>query len=371
MASLANKKLQQLLAARKAENNYRQLKTINFSEYIDFASNDYLGFTRKVISDNNLPKGSTGSRLISGNHIAYEKTEKYICEFLQAEAALIFNSGYTANLGLLSCIPQKNDLIIYDELSHASIKDGVRLSFANRFSFKHNDVNDLEKKLKNKGDTKYVVIESVYSMDGDIAPLCEIASLCNKYQAHLIVDEAHAFGILGKQGRGLVDELALQQNVFARLITFGKALGLHGAAILSNKLTCDFLINFCRPFIYTTALPPEHIIHIYDHLNTLENNSENLRYDLKHIIMYFKTKVSELGLTPSFYLNDTPIQVCMLNDATLAKNIADRLWQQKIYAKAILHPTVAKGKERIRICLHSYNSESEIDLLLNTIKQYV
>ena len=370
MATLANKKLQALLNSRIAENNYRELKTINFSEYTDFASNDYLGFAREVFFDNKLPKGSTGSRLISGNHAEYEKTEKLLCQFLDSGAALIFNSGYTANLGLLSSVPQKNDLIVYDELSHASIRDGVRLSLAKSFSFKHNNVNDLEKKLQKEGEIKYVVVESVYSMDGDISPLKEIVEACNKYKAHLIVDEAHAIGVLGKSGRGLVHELNLQQAVFARVITFGKALGLHGAAVLTNNLIRDYLINFCRPFIYTTALPPENINQIYNNIKKLKQ-SEELINSLKNRVSYFNNKVNELNMGQFFYSTNAPIQVCILGENKLTKKISGALWQQKLFAKAILHPTVAKGKERIRICLHSFNTEKEIDLLLNIIKNNV
>jgi 8-amino-7-oxononanoate synthase len=201
----------------------------------DFCSNDYLGLSRseslkiKVFEAlqtyQGMPLGATGSRL--------------------------FNSGYTANLALFSCLPQKGDTIIIDELIHSSVIDGCRLSFANRVKFKHNNLQSLEEKIKKARGNCYVAVESVYSMDGDLAPLIEIAALCKTYGALLIVDEAHAFGVFGK---GLVHLAGLTRDVFAVVITFGKALGAHGAAILGSQLLRSYLVNFARPFIYSNAI---------------------------------------------------------------------------------------------------------------------
>ncbi|RZL31360.1 MAG: aminotransferase class I/II-fold pyridoxal phosphate-dependent enzyme, partial [Pedobacter sp.] len=201
----------------------------------DFSSNDYLGFAQSSTLKNliktqteaisNIKNGSGGSRLLSGNHSYTEQTEQFIANFHQAPSGLIFNSGYDANVGLLSSIPQRGDTIITDELIHASLIDGARLSYADRFKFKHNDLTDLDQKLRNAKGIIYVVVESVYSMDGDLAPLTEICNLCEKYNANLIVDEAHATGIFGEKGKGLVVQLKLQSKVFARIVTFGKAIG--------------------------------------------------------------------------------------------------------------------------------------------------
>ena len=166
-----------------------------------------------------------------------------------ADAGLIFNSGYDANLGLFSALPQRGETIIADELIHASIIDGARLSYANRYTFRHNDLQSLEDKLKQAKGNCYVVIESVYSMDGDTPPIAEILTLTEQYEANLIVDEAHAVGLYGF---GLIDQ-QFQDRVFARIVTFGKALGCHGAIVLGSNLLREYLINFARSFIYTTA----------------------------------------------------------------------------------------------------------------------
>ena len=246
------------LADRKLSQTYRSLKPE--SGLIDFCSNDYLGFARSaelkdkvdqyLNSNPDYLNGATGSRLLSGNTVFCEELESEIAEFHHAEAGLIFNSGYDANLGLFSSLPQRGDTIITDELIHACIIDGARLSHANRFTFKHNDLESLEQKLKHATGNIYVAIESIYSMDGDIAPLQETIALTSSYGAHLIVDEAHAVGLFGK---GLVAELGLEKQVFARIVTFGKALGAHGAIVLGSDVLRQYLINFARSFIYTTA----------------------------------------------------------------------------------------------------------------------
>ncbi|MGZ5245809.1 MAG: aminotransferase class I/II-fold pyridoxal phosphate-dependent enzyme, partial [Flavitalea sp.] len=251
-------RIKERLERRMAENAKRFLRTTE--GMVDFCSNDYLGIaTNQLLKESingELSTGSGGSRLLSGNYELIERTEDRIAAFHGAEAGLIFNSGYDANLGLLSCIGQKGDTYLYDNLSHASIRDGIRLSFAESFSFMHNDVEDLERKLKSATGQVTVVTESVFSMDGDLAPLKEIAELCQRYEAFLIVDEAHATGIVGASGEGLVQELKLNEKCFARVHTFGKAVGTHGAIVLGSCELRDYLINFSRAFMYTTALPP-------------------------------------------------------------------------------------------------------------------
>lgn len=246
------------LAERKSSGTYRTLKPE--SNLIDFCSNDYLGFSRSAIVKDKINEeinnnrlvlnGSTGSRLISGNLAYTENLEKEISTLFKSEAGLLFNSGYDANLGLLSSLPQRGDTIITDEFIHASVIDGARLSYANRYTFKHNDVVSLEAKLKQAKGNCYVVIESVYSMDGDSPPILELLKLTEQYNAHLIVDEAHAVGLYYT---GIITQLKLEDRVFARIVTFGKALGCHGAIILGSNLLREYLINFARSFIYTTA----------------------------------------------------------------------------------------------------------------------
>ena len=230
-------KLQKKIEGRIENDSYREL--LPCSERIDFSSNDYLGFSKnKNISKQvhisldrivNL-NGSTGSRLITGNHSIYEAVESELADFFGTSDALLFNSGYDANLGLFASVPQHGDVILFDEFCHASIRDGIKLSNAKSFSFKHNNLGDLQKKYANtsnhNGNT-FLAVESIYSMDGDQAPLIELVEFCQENQIYLIVDEAHATGIFGNSGRGLVSQLKLGEQVFARVHTFGKSFGLN------------------------------------------------------------------------------------------------------------------------------------------------
>ncbi len=258
--------LEKKLQERRDQQAFRTLKLP--SGKTDFCSNDYLGIIHYGLLETSeahwLKHGSGGSRLLAGNDALTESTEQQLAGFHRADAALLYNSGYDANLGLLSAVPQRGDTIIYDQLSHASIRDGIRLSFAQSFSFRHNHLEDLEKRLQSATGNIFVVTESVFSMDGDQAPLTDMVTLCDRYNAQLIVDEAHATGVIGSMGEGLVQHLALEQRIFARVVTFGKAVGCHGAVVLGSQLLRDYLINFSRSFIYTTALPQASICAIRD-----------------------------------------------------------------------------------------------------------
>jgi 8-amino-7-oxononanoate synthase len=334
----------------------------------DFYSNDYLGIVQNglienLLKDHPYPHGSTGSRLLAGNYPLIEETEKEIADFHEADSALIFNSGYDANFGLLSCIAIKGDLILYDKLSHASIRDGIRQSFADSFSFAHNDPDNLEKKLKNhanaSGKNCFVVTESVFSMDGDQAPLREIAQLCEQYNAHLIVDEAHATGVIGEKGEGLVLHLQLQHRCFARVHTFGKALGCHGAAILGSKTLRDYLINFCRPFIYSTAIPPSSVAAIKAAYHLFPEMKKE-RQQIKNLIDLFSV--------PGFKKSDTPIQCYIIPGNDRVRQISKTLFDNNLDARAILYPTVPLGEERLRITLHSYNTVEETGRMIYLLR---
>ncbi|MBU3658361.1 MAG: pyridoxal phosphate-dependent aminotransferase family protein [Flavobacteriales bacterium] len=352
-------KLLEKLNKRREEGTFRYLSLSNSA--IDFFSNDYLGFARDSISikSTNLSIGATGSRLLSGNSKEALSCETFLSKHFNVESSLVFNSGYTANLSLLSTIPQRGDTILYDDLVHASIRDGIRLSFAKAISFNHNDLNDLESKIKTISGSVYVVVESLYSMNGDISPLKEIASICAKNNSFLIVDEAHSVGVFGSEGRGLVHELNLDTEVFARVITFGKAYGFHGAAILGSKSLIDFLVNFARPFIYTTGLPPSD----YSIIESLVNNhSIQIRQSaLQTNIEYFRKDLIDSSCFPSDL--NSPIQIIQTADLEQTIALAERLKNKGIYTKPIFSPTVPKGKECVRICLHSFNSQEEISLL--------
>lgn len=359
------------LDERKQNGSYRSLKYE--SSLIDFCSNDYLGFARsqtlkdhieaEINSHNNL-NGATGSRLISGNLAYTEELEREIAALFKAEAGLLFNSGYDANLGLLSCLPQRGDTIITDELIHASLIDGARLSLANRYSFKHNDLASLESKLKNAKGIIYVVTESIFSMDGDSPQLNTMCDLCDRYQANLIVDEAHAVGLYKT---GITSALELQNRVFARVVTFGKGLGCHGAIALGSDLLRQYLINYARSFIYTTATPFHQLASARCAFKLLHTSDIHIN-ELHHRIKLFKKAIvlntdGEYTLIPS----DSSIQCILLKSNEKAKDTAVHLQNQGFDVRAILSPTVAQGSERIRICLHAYNTPDEITSLANEI----
>ena len=357
-----NKKLNE----RKQQNAFRTLRITK--DKTDFCSNDYLGIVKnnllQLSTDNcQLRTGSTGSRLLSGNYKLIEETEKEIAIFHQSQAALIFNSGYDANVGLLSSIPQRGDTILYDFLSHASIRDGIRLSFAESFSFAHNDVNDLEKKLNHAKGNIFVVTESVFSMDGDVCPLQQLVQVCKKYNAHLVIDEAHATGVVGERGEGLVQHLQLQDEIFVRLHTFGKACGCHGAAVLGSQRLKDYLINFARSFIYSTALP-EHTVAIikrsYETFPYLHSERKHL-YQLIYFFQSVNISFEKLSST-------TPIQVAIVPGNNAIKILSGRLQQKNFDVRPILYPTVQKGKERLRIVLHSFNTEAEVRRLIDELQ---
>ncbi|MEO6523676.1 MAG: 8-amino-7-oxononanoate synthase [Mucilaginibacter sp.] len=370
--SSANNYIKSKLNERKALGTYRILKTDK--PPIDFCSNDYLGFARSAELKSKVDQylkqhpdylnGSTGSRLLSGNTAFCEELESEIAKFHDAEAGLIFNSGYDANLGLFSSLPQRGDTIISDELIHACIIDGARLSYANRYSFKHNDLKSLEDKLKHATGNCYIAVESIYSMDGDRAPLTEIITLAETYKANVIVDEAHAVGLFN---RGLVSELNLQNKVFARVITFGKALGTHGAIVLGSSLLIEYLINFARSFVYTTASSFHQQVSVkmaYEFLQT----SGKQQQELTDNINLFK-----LGLGDGYGLleSDSAIQSIVIPGNDRVKQIALTLQDNNFDIRPILSPTVAKGAERLRICLHAFNTDKEINSLIQLLKQII
>lgn len=377
-------KLQNKLNKRQQNNAFRQLVAPN--NLIDFSSNDYLGFaasktifdnTHQYLKNNNhYQNGSSGSRLLSGNHPLYEKVEQELATYHKAESALIFNSGYTANLGFFSCVPQRNDIIFYDEYCHASIRDGIRMSDAKAYKFPHNDLIQLDEMLKQVDHDAiiYIVTESVFSMDGDSPDLKKLAQLSETYNAHLVLDEAHAVGVFGDNGNGFITHLKLENLVFARIITFGKALGCHGAAILGHQDLRDYLINFSRPFIYTTALAPHSLSTVkmtYDMLSMQTKSQASSLKKLHNNINFFTSEVNRNGLQHAFITSDSAIHSCIISGNEHVKHISEVLKNNGFDVKPILSPTVPKGKERLRFCIHSYNSEKEITKVIKLLATFV
>jgi 8-amino-7-oxononanoate synthase len=271
-----------------------------------------------------------------------------------------------ANIGLISALASRHDTILYDQLVHASIREGIRLSLATSYPFKHNDLSNLEAKLDKAQGKTFILVEALYSMDGDQAPLAAIAQLAETYNAYLIIDEAHSNGVLGPEGRGLVLEHSLQNYCLARVHTFGKALGSHGAAVLGSSLLREYLTNFSRPFIYTTGLPVSSLIAIqkaYQYLPTLEQERATLNAN----IAYLKAKLQEHNQSWNWVGLEGPICGLVFGSEDITISTAQALHSKGLDARPILAPTVPPGTERIRICLHNFNAKNQIDQFINTL----
>ncbi|MGB3144245.1 MAG: pyridoxal phosphate-dependent aminotransferase family protein [Maribacter sp.] len=381
------KKLISKLDSRAKDKTLRALAAPN--NLVDFSSNDYLGFAQNeslfskifqvVLHENISQNGATGSRLISGNHKLYPILETYLAKFHETEAALVFNSGYDANIGFFSAAPQRGDFVFYDEYIHASIRDGIGMGHAKGYKFKHNDLNDLKGVIENlklntsehAGVDVYVVTESVFSMDGDTPDLKVFAKFCNENGYHLIVDEAHAVGVMGENGEGLVQDLGLQDQVFARMVTFGKAIGVHGAAVLGSTGLKEYLVNFSRSFIYSTGLSPHAVASILASYEFLNADGKEGRTELAEKLSYFKEQLKKYKLNSHFIVSNSAIQSCIVPGVKKVKTVSEKLQNDGFNVKAILSPTVPEGQERLRFCLHSYNSKEEIGLVLKLLSGYL
>lgn len=367
---------QKELSKRTAAGNYRRL--CYNENLIDFCSNDYLGFSRSRLLHDQLMHewqcaytafkrlGSTGSRLLTG-HIPYvEELETSIAKFHKAESALIFNSGYMANSGLLQTLLTRDSTVIYDLHVHASMQEGIRRSRAKPLPFYHQNLDHLERKLQKAKKPIFVCVESIYSLDGRTTSLSEMCELCEKYGANLIVDEAHSTGILGERGEGLVCHLELENRVFARIHTFGKALGVHGAAVVGSANLCQYLINFCPAFIYTTSLPLPAWAAIKCAYNLLPVAKQE-RIQLKILQDSLSAKLKSLN-TASINSPIIPIRIKGGNAA--AKAISEKLKLHGFDLRPILSPTVQRGRECLRLCLHAFNSIQELDALCGILTTF-
>lgn len=363
--------LENRLLKRSKLGNLRTLKITQ--PMIDFSSNDYLGLARSpqlatsVFQEwqmhlshlNGL--GSTGSRLLTGNSLYAQELEEKIAKFHDYEAGLLFSCGYMANMGLLTAITNQESVIFYDATVHASTHDGIRLSRAQAFPFRHNDLEHLENRLKSRsseGD-RFICIESIYSTDGSMAPLTEISQLAREYKAHLIVDEAHAVGACGPKGRGLVAEHNLTAHVFAQVTTFGKALGTYGAIVLGNHTLKQALINFATSYIYTTALPFQTLAAIkcsYDLFPKMDQERDHLQ----KLIQIFRASYPSSSMS---HIQSVPIEG---NEAV--KHAAQAIVKQGFDVRPLMSPTVQRGHEVLRVCLHAFNTNDELTQLINHIQ---
>ncbi len=336
--------IEQRLAKRKQLGNLRTLARSTAS--IDFASNDYLGLARSLRGEEMRGFGSTGSRLLTGNSPYAEELEERIAHFHGQETGTLFSCGYMANVGLLSII---SGVILFDERVHASTRDGIRLSRAKSFPFRHNDMEHLDKRLRTcpPAIDRFIAVESLYSTDGSLAPLKDLCALSERYGAHLIVDEAHAVGVFGPQGRGLLAENGV--NAFAQIITFGKALGAHGAIILGSSLLKQALINFATSFVYTTALPP-HCLAAIDYSYARFPHMDKERAHLH-----------------SLFGSGSQIQAVRIPGNKRVKEVSAACARRGFDVRPLLSPTVQRGEECLRICLHAFNSRSELQTLMEIV----
>ncbi|MFD1769008.1 aminotransferase class I/II-fold pyridoxal phosphate-dependent enzyme [Sphingobacterium suaedae] len=362
--------IRRLLEHRQQAGTLRDLQPP--SGYIDFYSNDYLGFSRdtqfqkRLVSLlSNYPQcltGVSGSRVIVGDSVQHLEIESWLAQQHRVEAALLFGSGYLANLALFSCIVGWHDTIIVDECIHRSVHDGCGLSRAKKWKFRHNDLDHLESLLKKASGNIIVAVESLYSMEGDLAPLIDLVTLTEQYDAHLIVDEAHAVGVFDY---GLVAYHGLQSKVFATLVAFGKAMGIRGGALLGSRLMKSYVVNYASTFVYTTGIPLFQALEIREAYRYLKECPER-RTALQEAIARFRI----YGLS-STSAKCSPIQIVSITGTEHVRRVSSIAQQNGLAVYPIVAPTVREGSECLRICLHAFNKAEEIDLLGNLLRQNI
>jgi len=353
-----------------------RLRALRPRDGFDFSSNDYLGLAgsaalRAALTEGvslGLPMGSGGSRLLRGNHEAHEALEADAALHYRSEAALYLSTGFAANAGLFATLPQRGDLIVYDELIHASAHDGMRLSRADRVAAPHNDANAFEDEIlrwrKNGGRGRvWIAVESLYSMDGDRAPLAELAAITDAHDAVLVVDEAHATGVFGTDGRGLADALTRRDNLIT-LHTCGKALGSEGALICAPRIVIDFLINRARPFIFSTA-PSPLVAHCVRHAIGIVAAEPERRERLMRLISHAERRLAPLGI-PGTGSQIIPV-VIGENDRTMA--MAAKLQCKGFDIRGIRPPTVPDGTARLRLSLTLNVTEADLDAMADALTE--
>jgi 8-amino-7-oxononanoate synthase len=363
-----------LLDDLKQRSVYRSLRATTGT---DFTSNDYLALAdsrrmREVLIDalkRGVPSGSGGSRLLRGNHPEHERLEEEAARFFGTKRALLFGSGYAANTALLSTLPQRGDLVVYDQYVHASSHDGMKLGRASVASFAHNDVDSAEDAVRTwrQGGgtgTPWIVIESLYSMEGDRAPLAELKTLAERCGAFLIIDEAHATGVFGPDGRGLAAELEGNDHVLV-LHTGGKALGVSGAIVTGPSVLCDFLINRGRPFIFATAPPPLVATALCESLAILREEPER-RTRLASLAAHARQAIRKQLDLPTPHSQILPV---IIGESDPAIRIAEMIQTAGFDVRAIRPPTVPAGTARLRISITLHLDESSIDALVYAMRE--
>lgn len=405
--------MQHLLDRRHEKSTLRNL-TLPKPGQIDFSSNDFLSLSKSdrlkdgyltELQASNLPLGSGGSRLLDGNSAYAEALERDIASFHGAEAGLLWNSGFDANAGFFSCVPQPGDVIVFDELVHASVHDGMRLSrAAQTVPFLHNSVADLRRVLQEMAELPstrnvFIAVESIYSMDGDVAPLRMIVDTVKETlgaeRGHIVIDEAHSTGVMGFEGRGLVCELGLETDIFARLHTFGKALAGNGggflqlatvprsqadqvlAILLGSELLRHYLINYARPLIYTTFLSYPSLALIRASYDILRSGGtvplQSHLHDLTEFLFEALQKLHTTSAAARDLLSipsacpQSPIFAVQLRRP---RALAEYLQGKGMMVRAVVSPTVPLGTERVRVCLHAGNTTREVKDLISALQEW-
>ncbi|KAF1834786.1 PLP-dependent transferase [Decorospora gaudefroyi] len=391
-------KLTHLLTQRQKNSTLRTLTLSSApTPTTDFSSNDFLTLSTSPLLKSTylselpgLPLGSGGSRLLDGNSAYAEALEQEIAGFHGAQAGLLFNSGFDANVGFFACVPQRGDVLVFDELVHASVHDGMRLARAGgRVSFGHNSVEGLRDVLgrvlsEYEGVASgrchvFVAVESVYSMDGDVAPLGEIVDVVEevlgKGRGYVVVDEAHSTGVLGHQGRGLVCELGLEDRIFARLHTFGKAIAANGAILLGSATLRHYLINYARPLIYTTFLSYPALALIRSSYMLLRSGKTvHLQAHLHSLTQTLFTRLNELQTVSGAARmtlripNACPQSPIFAVQLVRPRALASFLQSRGMMVRAVVPPTVPMGTDRVRICLHAGNTVTEVEQLVQALQ---
>ncbi|MCY7799102.1 glycine C-acetyltransferase [Bacillus haynesii] len=343
-------------------------------DIIQLSSNNYLGLTshprlQKAAEEAVKRYGAgTGSvRTIAGTFTMHDELEKKLASFKNTEAALVFQSGFTANQGILSSILTKDDIVISDELNHASIIDGIRLTKAGKKVYQHADMEDLEKILKKSMNyrMRLIVTDGVFSMDGDIAPLPEIVRLAEQYDAFVMVDDAHASGVLGENGRGTVHHFGLDGKVHIQVGTLSKAIGVLGGYAAGSKVLIDYLKHKGRPFLFSTSHPPAVTAACIEAVNVLMEEPSLIK-KLWDNTAYFKKELEKMGLP--LIKSETPITPILIGDEAEACRFSNTLFELGLFAQAIVFPTVPKGKARIRTIMTAQHSKEELDKALEIIE---
>ncbi|MCF6137188.1 glycine C-acetyltransferase [Pseudalkalibacillus berkeleyi] len=377
--------LQNELDEMKSEGVFRELipleteqgskVVIKGKEVIQLSSNNYLGLTdhprMKQAALNAVEKYGVGTgsvRTIAGTLSMHEEFERKLAEFKHTEASLVFQSGFTTNQGVLSSILGKEDVVISDELNHASIIDGIRLTKAARKIYKHVDVEDLERALKESAEyrVRLVVTDGVFSMDGNIAPLPEIVELCEKYDAILMVDDAHSSGVLGRNGRGSIDHFDLNGRVHIQVGTLSKAIGVLGGYVASTQALRDYLVHKGRPFLFSTSHPPAVTEACSAAIDVLLEEPE-LIDKLWDNAKFFKDGLQKLGFDTG--KSETPITPVIVGDATLCHELSDKLFEYGVFAQGIGFPTVAKGQARVRTIVTAQHTKEELQEALDAFEK--